>query len=246
MTLAAVLCCVMTTTVFTACTSEESHPNTYRYEVKLASDYYSYYYDEIQTVTAAFNQAVNYTQMLSSPQDNEMKSKCEAVKQKYANINCPYMKFNLFRYTTAVGMEGKEDLIATYEMGPALTTPYVKYAFVTNEEEAYAALEAKKPTLSDEVYKASYKTLSRLLGRHRGSSGGLKSAFENHFATSFNDYWPDTDENTRIIVLACDSIANAHAADTLVVDATVAVTKTGLFDQKVTTFWGRMFSPTIQ
>ena len=243
MTLAAVFCCAMVSTVFTACgDDDESNPNTYRYEVKIDAGSVGYA-DEIRTVHTAFKQAVgansSYQEMLSSPQDNEMKTKCNAVWQQYSNIQSTYLKFYLCRITAAVGAADKEDVIATYELGQALTTPYVEYAFVTNEKEAYDALEAKKGTISEEVYNASLKTLNVFLGKHINAS--RTSAFEFHFKEVLGKFWPDTDANTKAIIHACDSIANAHAADTLAVDVTVSVTKTGLLDKKITKFWEKTF-----
>ena len=239
--------CAMTTTVFTAYSSsdDEDHPYTYKYEVKMDPSSVGYS-SEMQTVLAAFNQAVGAnSSYLKSPQDNEMKAKCEAVKQQYANIESAYLKLYLIRITAQVGAADKVDAIATYEWGQAFITPYVEYAFVTNEDEAYAALETKKASLSDEVYKASYKTIYRLVGKHKGTAGA-ESVFEHHFQNSLGLFWPDTDTNTNIITHACDSIANAHAADTLAVDVTVAVTKTGLLNQQVTKFWEKKFSANFQ
>ena len=256
MTLAAVLCCAMTT-VFTSCSSEEEHPVTYRYEVK-SVDVARYYLDEYQQLQAAFNSAVGtdgkvYTYHKDN-QDSKMRSACDKVKNQYTDIQSVYLKFDLIRIASAVGSEDVSTVIASYEFGQALTKPYVYYAFVTNRDEAYAALEAKKATLDEETYKASLQTLRALVGEHTVTtlpSGGtqishVSSVFEMQYQDEFVKPWLDNETSTQNLTTTCNQIADEHANDVLAVDVIVTVTKTGFFDKKVTEVWRRTFPANVE
>ena len=254
MTLAAVLCCTMTT-VFTACgDDEESYPESYRYEITIDKES-SGYTEEIQEVTNAFYNAIGtdgrYYQYYQTKQDDLMKAACEAVRKQYANrIQSPYFKFYLYRITSsaAPGHVDASEVIATYEMGQALTYPYYTYAIESNSENAFEALKAKEDQLDPKVYQASYKTLVRLLGRHTSQSisGGTVSStsysqYEKLFREAFQKVYPESESNDLFIIGKCDSIANAHAADTLAVDATVIITKTGYLNKRVNKLWEKTF-----
>ena len=54
-----------------------------------------------------------------TPQDEEMKAKCEAVKNKYNNLKSNYMKFELLRISSNSSNPTVEvkDIIAIYELG---------------------------------------------------------------------------------------------------------------------------------
>ena len=256
MTLAALLCCAVTT-VFTSCSGDEEHPVTYRYEVKLV-DVIRYYTSEANQLQAAFNSAVGtngtiYTNYKES-QDSKMRSACDAVKKQYTNIQSVYLKFDLIRIASAVGSEDVSTVIATYEFGQALTTPYVKYSIVTNREEAYAALEAKKATLDEETYNASLETLKALVGKYTVTtlpSGGTKtevilSEFENEFAEDFPKAWQDNETSTQNLITRCDNIANVHANDVLAVDVVVSVVKTGVLNKQVGKVWEKAFPANVE
>ena len=252
MTLAAVLCCWVTTTVFTACSSEEEHPVTYKYEVKLV-DYARYITDEASQLQAAFNSAVGTNGTVypyyQENQDSKMKSACDAVKKKYTDIQSVYFKFDLIRIASAVGSQDVSTVIASYEFGQALIKPYVYYAFAINRDEAYAALEAKKATLDEETYEASLKTLMALVGKHTVTtlpSGETKisnvySVFETKYKDEFVKPWQDNETSTQNLITSCNQIADEHANDVLAVDVIVTATKTGFFDKKVTEIWRRTF-----
>ena len=247
MTFAAVLCCVMTATVFTACGDDDtSYPATYKYDVVVAEAFFnSEQYSEVKTVEAAFKHAIgadaSYYEMLKNPKDAEMKAECEAVRKQYENtVQFPYLKLGLVR-TTATAEPGKvdeKDTIATYELGKALTTAYVTYYYTSNKDEAFAALAAMKDSLGNEVYKERYQTLAKLIG-----SKSLKSPFETALGGYITRHLPDTQANTMAITHICDSIAQAHESDVLAVDATVLVGKVGLFDapSNAVFVWGKTF-----
>ena len=257
MTLAAVLCCAMTTTVFTSCNSEEEHPVTYSYEVKMVNAI-RYFPNEANQLQTAFNSAVGTNGTVysyhKSNQDSKMKSACDAVKKQCTDIKSVYMKFDLIRIASAVGSEDVSTVIASYEFGQALTKPYVYYSVVSNRDEAYAALEAKKATLDEETYQASLKTLRALVGKYSvttTATGEKKteivlSAFENEFREDFQKAWQDNETSTQNLITRCDNIANAHIDDVLAVDVVVTVVKTGVLNKQVAEVWKKTFPANVE
>ena len=246
MTFAAVLCCVMTATVFTACGDDDtSYPATYRYEVRLEQGSVAYT-QELQEVLAAFNHAVGadayYQTKLKSPKDEEMKAECEVVRKRYENIQSAYMKFYLIRITATAepGKEAKGDVIATYELGQALTTPYVTYSFASSEDVAYKALEAKKEELGDSLYKLNRRTLLKIVGRHTSYSTS-QSLYEQTFSEVFGKYFKESQNDEEQIILHCEGIAETCSTEPLAVDVTVSVSKIGLLDKKETKIWEKTF-----
>jgi hypothetical protein len=248
MTLAAVLCCAMTAITFTACGDDDdtNYPATYKYDVVVTDEFFnSEQYSEDKSVETAFKHAiggdVSYYEMLKSPKDTEMKAACETVKNQYANtVQFPYLKLGLVR-TTATAEPGKvekNDTIATYELGKALTTAYVTYYYASNKDEAFEALAAMKDSLGNEVYRERYQTLAYLIG-----SKSISSPFEMALGKYIKKHLPDTEANTRAITHICDSIAQAHESDVLAVDATALVGKVGLFDapSNAVIVWGKTF-----
>jgi len=217
------------------------------------------YQDEATSAINAFNIAIGtdgYSyKAYETNQDNKMKSACESVKERFSNVNSTYMKFDLYRLTLSADPQTpkKEEIIGTYSMGQALTTPFVTYSFSTNEDEAYAELQAKKDLLNDSLYTTSMRTLRTLLGRHVSSSGTggttssvMYSAFENEFSTILPKVWKENQNDETFLAATCDSIANAHASDALAVKAVVTLSKTGFLNKEVTPIWTKTFNANIE
>lgn len=237
-----IMCTMTFATVITSCGDDEDNTvkMPYKYLVKSSTSGRYYFQNEYEEVQTAFNAVVGNGTVYYSSQDDAMKSGCETVKNKYADIKSVYIKFHLIKYTT-----NSTDTIGTYELGQAFVKPCMDYSFTSNGAEAYAALDAKRATIGEKVYKASGKTLRRLVGVHAGS-GNMNSLFETYFANEFNRAWEDWDAYDKTIAHVCDSIANAHANDTLAVDVTVSAIKTGVLDKKVTTIWEKTFHANVQ
>lgn len=264
MTLAALLCCVMTTAVFTACGDEDT-PTTYRYQVALdkrSSQYVDqvlYNATEEKEVLDALNQAIKYDGTVythySEKQDDLMKAACEAVKKAYADKvpNSIYMKFDLYRIDSETGQSEMAEIIGSYELGQALTKPYVTYSIVTNHDEAYKALKTKQASLDTKVYEATFNTLKTLVGLHTVvtdtlSSGAistkyydLHSVFEDHFKDMFGNLYLDSENGSNTIISYCDSVADSHANDTLTVEAVVAIQKTNFLTNECADVWRKTF-----
>ena len=264
MTLAALLCCVMTTAVFTACGDEDT-PTTYRYQVALdkrSSQYVDqvlYNTTEEKDVLDALNQAIKYDGTVythySEKQDDLMKAACEAVKKAYADKvpNSIYMKFDLYRIDSEAGQSEMAEIIGSYELGQALTKPYVTYSIVTNHDEAYKALKTKQASLDTKVYEATFNTLKTLVGLHTVvtdtlSSGAistkyydLHSVFEDHFKDMFGNLYLDSENGSNTIISYCDSVADSHANDTLTVEAVVAIQKTNFLTNECADVWRKTF-----
>ena len=264
MTLAALLCCVMTTTVFSACGDEDT-PTTYRYQVALdkrSSQYVDqvlYNATEEKDVLDALNQAIKYDGTVythySEKQDDLMKAACEAVKKAYADKvpNSIYMKFDLYRIDSEAGQSEMAEIIGSYELGQALTKPYVTYSIVTNHDEAYKALKTKQASLDTKVYEATFNTLKTLVGLHTVvtdtlSSGAIStkyydqhSVFEDHFKDMFGNLYLDSENGSNTIISYCDSVADSHANDTLTVEAVVAIQKTNFLTNECADVWRKTF-----
>lgn len=264
MTLAALVCCVMTTAVFTACGDEDT-PTTYRYQVALdkrSSQYVDqvlYNATEEKEVLDALNQAIKYDGTVythySEKQDDLMKAACEAVKKAYADKvpNSIYMKFDLYRIDSEAGQSEMAEVIGSYELGQALTKPYVTYSIVTNHDEAYKALKTKQASLDTKVYEATFNTLKTLVGLHTVvtdtlSSGAistkyydLHSVFEDHFKDMFGNLYLDSENGSNTIISYCDSVADSHANDTLTVEAVVAIQKTNFLTNECADVWRKTF-----
>ncbi|SDG11357.1 hypothetical protein SAMN04487901_1017 [Prevotella communis] len=264
MTLAALLCCVMTTAVFTACGDEDT-PTTYRYQVALdkrSSQYVDqvlYNATEEKDVLDALNQAIKYDGTVythySEKQDDLMKAACEAVKKAYADKvpNSIYMKFDLYRIDSETGQSEMAEIIGSYELGQALTKPYVTYSIVTNHDEAYKALKTKQASLDTKVYEATFNTLKTLVGLHTVvtdtlSSGAIStkyydqhSVFEDHFKDMFGNLYLDSENGSNTIISYCDSVADSHANDTLTVEAVVAIQKTNFLTNECADVWRKTF-----
>lgn len=260
MTLAAAFCCA-STLMFNAC--KPNYPTTYMYQVKQDKTLLCYDMTEAATVQSEFDRAVGSDgctyKTYKSQQDEQMKAACEEVQKRYANAKSVYLKYDLYRTaaTAEPGVEDKEELLATYEMGQALSQPYMVYSISTNEDEAYPALDALKSTLEEKVYDASYRTLLFLLGLHISSTSSSEtgtssssfthnSVFEEHFKSEFSRVWPDDANYDAYVAYACDSIAAEYATDTLAVPAVVKVYKTGLLNKESTQLWGKTFEPNVQ
>ena len=264
MTLAALLCCVMTTAVFTACGDEDT-PTTYRYQVALdkrSSQYVDqvlYNATEEKDVLDALNQAIKYDGTVythySEKQDDLMKAACEAVKKAYADKvpNSIYMKFDLYRIDSEAGQSEMAEIIGSYELGQALTKPYVTYSIVTNHDEAYKALKTKQASLDTKVYEATFNTLKTLVGLHTVvtdtlSSGAIStkyydqhSVFEDHFKDMYGNLYLDSENGSNTIISYCDSVADSHANDTLTVEAVVAIQKTNFLTNECADVWRKTF-----
>ncbi|WP_288279662.1 hypothetical protein [uncultured Prevotella sp.] len=264
MTLAALLCCVMTTAVFTACGDEDT-PTTYRYQIALDKrssqfvDQILYNATEEKEVLDALNQAIKYDGTVythySEKQDDLMKAACEAVKKAYADKvpNSIYMKFDLYRIDSEAGQSEMAEIIGSYELGQALTKPYVTYSIVTNHDEAYKALKTKQASLDTKVYEATFNTLKTLVGLHTVvtdtlSSGAistkyydLHSVFEDHFKDMFGNLYLDSENGSNTIISYCDSVADSHANDTLTVEAVVAIQKTNFLTNECADVWRKTF-----
>ena len=264
MTLAALLCCVMTTTVFSACGDEDT-PTTYRYQIALDKrssqfvDQILYNATEEKEVLDALNQAIKYDGTVythySEKQDDLMKAACEAVKKAYADKvpNSIYMKFDLYRIDSEAGQSEMAEIIGSYELGQALTKPYVTYSIVTNHDEAYKALKTKQASLDTKVYEATFNTLKTLMGLHTVvtdtlSSGAIStkyydqhSVFEDHFKDMFGNLYLDSENGSNTIISYCDSVADSHANDTLTVEAVVAIQKTNFLTNECADVWRKTF-----
>lgn len=127
-TMFVLMCGLVMTMGFVSCSKEESHSTSYHYRVNFVSYIWDCDYTEKTVIQEAFNVAVGdiggetVNKVYDSPQDEAMKAKCEAVKNKYTNLKSNYMKFELVRHTSNTATPGVEqkDVIAYYELGKSV------------------------------------------------------------------------------------------------------------------------------
>ena len=244
---AAVLCCTVSILALTACENEENvnYIKSYTYSISQANTYIKAYYkySESNEIHDALNTAIGANgsvyNTLSSPDDQRMINACDNVINRYSNIESVYLEFDLIRetYDPTPGAGKQSDIIKTYKLGKALTEPYVTYSFTSNSEQAHAQLEDMKNTLDEKLYKATKRNLLKIVG-YKYSSGGSylssSSVFENKFRGVLSNAFKDDTDNQTYLIHVCDSIAQSHQNDTLVVNAVVNVCKTGIINDQTT------------
>lgn len=254
---ATVLCCLVF--IMAACDKEENvnYIKTYSYSVSQTNTFVKNYYDrtESSNILEALNSAIGANgdvyNTLSSPDDQKMINACDGVINRYQNIKSIYLVFDLIRntYDPTPGKERQAEVIKTYKLGQALTTPFVTYSFTSNREEAFQELENKKSALEEKVYKATERNLRKIVG-YEYASGGIyfktTSAFENRFMGVLSTPFEDNRENQSYLIQLCDSIAQSHISDTLAVKAVVNVCKTGVIDDQTNIIKTYEFPATVE
>jgi len=242
---AAVMCCAVSILALNSCDKEENvnYIKTYSYSISQTNKLVKNYYDatESSEILAALNRAIgadgNVYNTLSNPADQDMKDACDAVIKRYTNLKSIYLAFDLIRntYDPTPGKEQQAEVIKSYELGKAMTSPYVTYSFTSNSEQAFDELANKKSALNEKVYKATERNLRRIVGYHYASGGiyfNTSSAFESRFMGVLNQAFADNTDNQNYLLHLCDSIAQAHMSDTLAVKAVVNVCKTGVVNDQ--------------
>ena len=234
MTLAAVLCCAMTTTVITACGDDEvTYEKGYAYEV--TCDYAAsadYVQTEAQTILKQMNTAVGHTGNVltyaKSPSDDQMKRACDNVVKNHTEVQSTYLVFRLYRWTADAtpGVQDQKEEIATYLLGPATTRSFVLYSCAHSYDSSYKELKNMKTSIDSLVYYRSYKTIFT-----------LKNDFPKEFASFTTQAYPDDVLNDQYIAQVCDSIMTAHASDTLAVDMVFAAYKTNVVSKEQREIW---------
>jgi hypothetical protein len=134
--LAAILCCAVTTTVFTACGDDDTPTSpvagAYQYWVEFdLTTSYGYYDTEVATLKAALNRAVGlegsiYKKTYTSNQDTQMKAACEEVIAQYSNVQSLLLTYTLYGNN---GEYGKTVKVASLTAGKSFTTPYATILF---------------------------------------------------------------------------------------------------------------------
>lgn len=131
-TLATVLCCWATITVFTACgddnptsTSPVAGPYQYFVEFDITSSY-GYNLSEASTLNDALNRAVGldgniYRKTYFSNQDSQMKAACEKVLEQYPDLQSLLLGFKLYGND---GVAGQVLVVSNLKAGKSLKIPY--------------------------------------------------------------------------------------------------------------------------
>lgn len=265
---AALAMCAMTLTTFFACgDGETTYLKNYTYEVKEYSlrPLVRYgYADDAKKIQNAFNAVANSKTFYSSPKDEEIKKACESIHNQYKdNIESAYLLYKLIRTThdATPGVDDVDEVVAIYEFGQSLTKPFVLYSFTTNQDEAYAAMDAKESSLSEDDFRIAYRRLRSLIGIYAIAGEVTEKGFSfagSSYTSYFDTYflrkklgfapaaepitYPESADDERYFSAICDSIADAHANDSLAVEAVVTLNKINLRDwTDVKKVWSRTF-----
>lgn len=234
MTLAAVLCCTLTTTLLSSCNKGDdvNYIKGYAYEISDGA-IVGNKNNEYRTILNALNQAIGYNGNMyeSHPSiiDDQMIAACDAVKARFTDVQSTYLSFPLVRVTLdpAPGADYVRETIATYTFGKALTTPYAIYSFESYSQDFRNRLDAIRDNISEEVYTGSRR--SQIL---------IRTQYKNILGNMLTEYVPEQESQVRVLHI-CDSIADAHMSDTMAVEINLSVSKKTLFGDQYTEIWHR-------
>ena len=228
MTLAAVFCCTFTAMMFSSCEKEEFNKKAYCYEVGTGW-WVEPNQSEYEAIFNAIEQILgnngNILHTYYDLQDERIKSSCEALKTQYSNLQSTLLTYFIIRNTDDASGRIK-DTVATYFFGRAVGTPYAKYSLEQHTHEMAEQLSAIRDSIGEEMYQAQRRTFKL-----------ISHDFTNKLQEYTGHYNPEVESTQRVLFL-CDSIANAHLNDTIIVPIHLTVSKIDLFNQS-SEIWDR-------
>ena len=252
MTLAAVLCCAMTTEVFTACGDDDvtTPPvaGKYKYWVEANSlDFEVCDYTEATTIQKALNKAVGlneynvFEKTYNSRKDAEMKAACEAVLKQYTDTKSLYLLYVLM---TNDGENGKNVPVAQLIGGRSTITPCAKISmdFNNDTKEFIAVCDSLKKlkTPADSLKADEFKTEAN--ARRTNITNDFNNAMKI-FKNENNKYkwWIDNENLAKYNAAYFDGIAAPHLNDSLAYDVTITIEKWSLPSNKTEQIWTHTF-----
>ena len=252
MTIAAVLCCAMTTEVFTACGDDDvttpPAAGKYKYWVEINSlDNEVYDYTEAIAIQKVLNKAVGlneynvYEKTYNSRKDAEMKAACEAVLKQYTDTKSLYLSYVLM---TNDGEFGKNVAVAQLVGGRSVYEPCAKISMgITHEAKEYKAtcdslLHLK--THADSLKVDEFKTEAN------ARRNNIVDDFNNALKVLKNEkneykWWLDNENLASYNAAYFDGIAAPHLNDSLAYDVTITINKWSLPSNKTEQIWTHTF-----
>ena len=247
MKLAAVLCCAMTTTVFTACgdenlTQESPVAGAYQYWVELdMTSSYEYIQTEASTLKNALNLAVGldgniYKKTYSSNQDKQMKAACEEVVAQYPNLQSLLLTFTLYGNN---GVAGQKVDVASLKAGKSLKTPYAMMLLDTDYNTS--AMRAVIDSLYSMKTASDSATVERL--RRKTNDFRTKVVLDVKDAIKdVNEVWKVEKDLDSYNQAFFNQIADAvQEPDSLLYDFNVLVTKVRLPEKDRLMVWEKNY-----
>ena len=226
MTLAAILCCSLTAVMFSSCEEEIINKKGYAYEVNTGW-WVEANQAEHNAIVNAINQILgnegDRIEVYSSVQDDRIKEACEALRNQYSDLESVLLTYHIIRNTNE-GSNRWKDTVATYFFGRAVGTSYAKYSLDKHTLEMSEQLNAIRDSIGEEMYQAQRRTFKL-----------ISHDFTNKLQEYTGHYNPEVESTQRVLFL-CDSIANAHLNDTIIVPIHLTVSKIDLFNQS-TEIW---------
>lgn len=244
MTLAAVLCCSLTTMVFLSCEKEETHSTTYTYELEPIREVNNTD-NEYNIIRDALRAALGYEYTSSgislpihkSKDDDQIKALCEEVRARYANAKSTLLMYAIFRVTdnSDPDVARTRETIGFVAVGQGLDKPFNKFTLIDNEREFINQMNAIRDSIGEELYRSSRLGYKRI---HNDYALTLKN-YLNKFINDSADV-----SQTRVLHI-CDSLINLHTSDTLAVPAHFSVSKTILLTDETSEIWSHTFPATL-
>lgn len=253
MTIAAVLCCAMTTEVFTACGDDDvttpPAAGKYQYWVEISSilDLEVCDYTEAVAIQKVLNKAVGlneynvFEKTYNSRKDAEMKAACEAVLKQYTNTKSLYILYVLM---TNDGEFGKNVAVAQLVGGRSVYEPCAKISMgITHEAKEYKAtcdslLHLK--THADSLKVDEFKTEAN--ARRTNITNDFNNAMKI-LKNENNEYkwWLDNENLASYNAAFFDRIAAPHLNDSLAFDIILTIEKRSLPSNKTEQIWTHTF-----
>ena len=246
MTAAAILCCAMTTTVFTACGDDDTPTSpvagAYQYWVEFdLTTSYSYDGTEAATLKAALNRAVGlegniYKKTYTSNQDTQMKAACEEVIAEYPNLQSVLLTYTLYGNN---GEYGKAVVVASLKAGKSLTTPYA--TILLDADYDTAAMRA----VVDSLYSLRTASDSAKVARLRDKTNDFRTKVYLDIKEAIkdvNEVWKVEKDLDKYNEAFFDQIANAvQEPDSLIYSFNILVTKVNLPEKKRSKVWEKTY-----
>lgn len=245
--LVAFVCSLIATTVFTSCGDDDETTSAtgYTYYVEPVISPIPYEDSEKNVVENALKQAVGYSgtmyKVYETRQDEQIKAECDALKRQYTNLSSVYFAFKIYCKNTATY---QEELVATYEFGKCLTTPYAVMTIgYAHDKDRIKAVKDSLLSLRTAADSAKWDTWSTANGN---SVWNIQVDFNQQLKEVLGKYCNDNYLEQNCNKAFLEQIASAHANDSLFIDYYVEVCKRKIPNGNKEVYWSKIFKANLK